>query len=228
LPVAVSLDKNLYFIIKINFMKKLPFIIMLFVLTTPAFNQESPQSLLNKQGVNILPERGEIAIAIDAVPFLGILTRDGTRPGFNFVQDIPAFGLKYFTSNTSAWRMNFRIGHISSKSSTNPEKSTSLGFGMGYEQRLGKSRVQGFYGIGGGVDYEYSRTYYGGLDYTGNSVVAIGAKGFFGVEVFIAAKLSIGGEFNWGPTFLDRKHGGHLFYLGHGNADGALMLNFYF
>ena len=219
-------------------MKKFSIIFLSLVLSTYAFSQEADNALYNRHGVNILPEKGEIAISIDAVPFLNLLNDRGAGVGFNYVHNIPAFGFKYFTSNTTALRLDFRIGYgsdkLTNRSHFEKESGGSFGFGIGHEKRLGSSRVQGFYGFGGGFLYEkIKHSNDGGRVSLDNSVFGIGANFFLGAEVFIATKLSIGGEFNWGPTYLINKDilsdtSTSGFIIGTGNAGGALMLNFHF
>jgi hypothetical protein len=105
--------------------------------------------------------------------------------------------------------------------------STNIHLGAGYEMRRGNGRLQGYYG--GMLTIDYARTNvnydYGnaitsefnspyttdfGANITGSGRITevknltnmgIGARGFIGVEYFFAPKISIGGEFGWGPAF---------------------------
>lgn len=104
-------------------------------------------------------------------------------------------------------------------------KNTNIIIGAGLEKRKGTSRVQGIYGamvtlgISGGKDvYTYgnsitsTNTNPTSHNFNGNingatrtlsqktgSGISFGVVGFVGAEFFIAPKLSLGGEFQWGP-----------------------------
>jgi hypothetical protein len=221
-------------------MKKFMFFVVLVCLCTPAFNQKRDSVLVTKHGMRILPEKGDIAIGIDAVPFLQLLKTNSSEPGFNFVNNVPAISLKYFNSDNSALRMKILIGYSSMKEGDEGldnfinYKSSSIGLNFGYEKRLGKSRVQGFIGAEGGIAYGKLKN----ID--DNEVVtlegttfAMGASFILGAEFFIAPKLSIGGEFTWGPRYMVAKNIDENmqmsdFTIGAGNANGALILAFHF
>lgn len=95
---------------------------------------------------------------------------------------------------------------------------------VGYEWRRGKSRLRGFYGVdgaiawsgGGSEHYEYGNqmtssnmaptSAWGNntrrtLSINYSSEFMIGARGFVGVEYFVAPKISIGTEFGWGVWY---------------------------
>jgi hypothetical protein len=222
-------------------MKKLFIITALVLLSIPAFNQVKDEGVLtNKYGVHILPEKGDISIGIDAVPFLNLLNNKGTSPGFNFVNNIPSISLKYFNSDNSALIMDILIGYTSFKegddnlSDFSQQTESSIGLNFGYEKRLGKTRVQGFYGLEGSVGFGKSK------EVTINDIVTLetssfelGASFIMGVEYFIAPKLSIRGKFSWGPQYriekdLDNESAVSGLYLGADNANGALILAFHF
>ncbi len=221
-------------------MKKISLILISVVLSLPAFNQENETVLQSKNNINILPEKGDIAIGIDAVPFLNLLNDKGTSPGFNFVNNIPAFSLKYFNTNNSALRMSFKIGYSLFKNGDdsfdrfNKESNGSFGINFGYEKRLGKSRVQGFYGFDGGFAFEISKhSNENDIVTLESSVFGIGAEFILGAEVFIMTKLSVGGQFSWGPSYLietdiSNNTAASGISLGANNANGALMLSFHF
>lgn len=222
-------------------MKKLLIITALVILSMPAFNQVKDDSVLtNKYGVPILPEKGDISIGIDAVPFLNLLNNKGTSPGFNFVNNIPSISLKYFNSDNSALIMDIGIGYTSVKdgemnlSDYTLDTKSSINVNFGYEKRLGKSRVQGFYGVeanfGFGKDKSVTINDIVTLE---TSAFRIGASFLIGAEVFVAPKLSVGGKFTWGPQYMiekdiDNDLATSYLFLGADNAGGALILAFHF
>jgi hypothetical protein len=140
-------------------------------LTNTIQAEESDTLILkSRKGEIILPEKGDWAIGMDAVPVLnylgGFLSNSGaTAPSVNFINAYPmTISGKYFTSNQQAIRARVRIGLVSSsvKNSvvdmvnTNIDtvysqdvrrhNSTNIMLAGGKEYRKGKSRLQGFYG----------------------------------------------------------------------------------
>lgn len=103
--------------------------------------------------------------------------------------------------------------------STENTGSSSYALGAGIEKRRGYNRLQGYYGgellLGIGtnktstkyeIDYTSEAEDAGYVEVgdtrtlvskTGNSFM-LGARGFIGVEYFVAPKISVGGEFGWG------------------------------
>jgi hypothetical protein len=132
------------------------------------------EPLISKGGHNILPEKGDIGLAIDAIPFtdfIGNLVKinSGTTFSSNLHIRPPEGGmiicLKYFTGAKTAVRAKFRIAY-----SSNSEKlsivddsdplgdlvydtriSSDMNFdvGIGLEKRRGRTRLQGLYGLEG-------------------------------------------------------------------------------
>jgi hypothetical protein len=99
----------------------------------------------------------------------------------------------------------------------NSEKVTQIGniIRAGLEKRRGSGRLQGIYGaelVLGYLQGEKRKFTYGnpieyqpGLPRTikienGNTFTA-GISGFAGIEYFFAPKISLGGEFHWGPQY---------------------------
>jgi hypothetical protein len=110
-------------------------------------------------------------------------------------------------------------------------KNSNISIGGGIEKRKGTGRVQGIYGAmaminfgrgasGGTNTYTYGNSFSStdptptthnfGSNIIGASRVTksttangfgIGVVGFIGAEYFIAPKLSLGAEFQWGPSF---------------------------
>ena len=149
-------------------MKKVIFTLMIALFAVAAV---TAQDLTSKKGVPILPEKGDYAIGIDAVPFFeyfgNMFHGESFNPGpsFNFTTAHPLtiYG-KYFKDAHTAYRAYVQIGYNSEtfKHLTIQDGSTSvppttvedkmtvsdmavqLGFGL--EKRRGKGRVQGIYG----------------------------------------------------------------------------------
>jgi len=130
----------------------------------------------NKRGVYLLPEAGDFALGVNAMPFLryaGNIFTSGVNypPFFSGVEDATIFA-KYFLADERAIRVRLSLGMENivnnspvtdqreylkpitddtrdiSKEVIDTEKISSFGFelGIGYEFRRGKGRVQGFYG----------------------------------------------------------------------------------
>lgn len=153
--------------------------------------------------------------------------------------------------------------------------STLINIGAGLEKRRGTGRVQGVYGaqavisyLGGGkTSYSYGNAFSPTITeptstsdfdlHTSSpsdsriilskqgSTFGLAVQAFGGVEYFIAPKISLGGEFSWGPSFTvsgqgktetetvngkkaTATGGGSSIALGTGNMGGTLRLNFFF
>ena len=221
-------------------MKNILFVIMLAGMSLPILSQETEDLLTNKNGVIILPEQGDISIGIDAVPFLNMLNDKGSSPGFNFVNNIPALSAKLFLSERSAVRLNLKIDFSLTKDGTQnftsfvQETNHNYGLTFGYERRLGKTRVQGFYGAEGGAFFGKGKIVDNDtIVFKETLSLGFGVDGFIGVEYFIAPKVSIGGQFSWGPTYLiDKDLENHTqsssIIVSTENLEGALILSFAF
>lgn len=211
-------------------------------------------TLVSKKGINILPEKGEIAIGIDAVPILyyigGIFSNNhASTPEFTYGSDFGGLAgiyVKYMLESDLAVRANFRFDFGSITDIYNVAKSTlaydpnapefvedlvttksnAIHIAIGLEKMRGKSRIQGKYGAsvifgynkytnsynyGNSITNEfntpetYNNTYVNGgrviKDYFDKGLY-LGVRGHLGIEIFIAPKLSIGGEF--GYSFIYR------------------------
>ncbi len=112
--------------------------------------------------------------------------------------------------------------------------TSSYGINMGHEWRFGSTRVQGFAGVQGGVFFAMEKTTDDNDDVLDEySSVGVGVEGFLGAEYFIAPKLSIGGQFAWGPTYsvsndILYEQKVTVFSIDADNVSGALILAFYF
>lgn len=127
------------------------------------------QDLTSKNGEPILPQAKNWAIGIDATR----LIKDAT---FNFVSSSQAITGKYFKDATTAYRVSARIGINNwttnervidrlaatstvvaypaaqpTKQNTWSRNATAFGLSFGVEKRRGNTRLQGIYGVEGGV-----------------------------------------------------------------------------
>jgi hypothetical protein len=88
---------------------------------------------------------------------------------------------------------------------------TNIGLTAGMEWRRGKTRLQGYYGVEGGLSVGGSginNTYGNNLSpynqdnrlivNNSGSSFGLGVRGFIGVEYFIFPKIAIAGELGWG------------------------------
>ena len=132
------------------------------------------EPLISKGGHNILPEKGDIGLAIDAIPFtdfIGNLVKINSGGVFNSNLHIspPEGGmiicLKYFTGNKTAVRAKFRISYNASTEKfaviddddplgdlvydTRIASDMNFDVGIGIEKRRGRTRLQGLYGLEG-------------------------------------------------------------------------------
>lgn len=127
------------------------------------------QSIVNKDGDTILPQKGQWGISLDATK----LIKDAR---FDFSSGTQAITVKYFKSNSTAIRIGARIG-VSSyvtkekeidrlaatstiiaypaaeplKTNTWTRTSTVWGISGGIEKRRGTGRLVGVYGVEGGL-----------------------------------------------------------------------------
>ena len=153
-------------------MKKIIGISMVFLCCHLSFSQG--EQIQNKNGVDILPRQGEIALGIDASPFLryigDIFGFDAANNSLNnnnkFLSDYfnsnTVYG-KYMLTNTTAIRANFRLTDqkytykykVFNDALNSPDSMvedimldeySEFNIGAGYEFRRGKGRIQGIYG----------------------------------------------------------------------------------
>jgi hypothetical protein len=175
---------------------KIYFIILVMGISAVTFaqsdslGQSGKSNLVSKKGIYILPQKGELALGIDAYPvfyYLGsVFSNDGaTPPSFDYGRPTGIYG-KYMLESDFAIRANFRFDFSSNSDIYVVPKST-LTFdplapqfvedevifhnnyahlGVGIEKLRGLSRVQGKYG---------AEIIFGYLEYTtdynyGNSI----------------------------------------------------------
>jgi len=236
-------------------MKRVIFSIGLcFCIGFTAIAQDSDATNTNKRGVYLLPEAGNFAIGIDAEPIFYYLgnffsTSLSDAPYFDSYKNT-VYG-KYFLRNNRALRtrLAFGMGNTTNKSyvtdhvkfladPTTEDKVIDIEhnlyfdveFGIGYEFRRGKGRVQGFYGgeisFGAGNEKQswcrgnymtsdvrtpftctnfttgaYSQQGTRTTEIKSGTMLFAGLSCFVGAEYFFAPKISIGGEFGLGVAF---------------------------
>jgi hypothetical protein len=131
--------------------------------------------MLSKRGERILPEQGEIALGIDAMPILGYFGdlfngfNGGNNANFGFVNGLyngNNIYVKYYLEDQVAIRGAVRIGYtnnidrefvtmnmdipdpLMTVTDVNVFNSTNIGVGADYLMYRGKGRVQGYFGGG--------------------------------------------------------------------------------
>ena len=150
-------------------MKKAIFTIVIAICTVAFINA---QDLTSKKGVPILPQAGDYSIGINAVPFFDFIGNafngnvGNNAPTWDFQKFSPmTISGKYFKDANTAYRVNFRIGNVSTTAKafvpdatasvtdslatvTNKftNTQTTIALGVGLEKRRGHGRVQGIYG----------------------------------------------------------------------------------
>ena len=114
------------------------------------------QNLVNKNGYNIIPEKGDISVGTDAssmINFFGnIFSGNSGNIDVNFNEG-SYIHIKHITSQKTAIRYN--IGAYFNAETEN----FSFGLGYGREYRKGNTRLQGFYGFQGFVGMHYEEEF---------------------------------------------------------------------
>ncbi|MDD2345910.1 MAG: hypothetical protein PHY85_07170 [Bacteroidales bacterium] len=165
-------------------MKHLTILICATLLSVGLFAQEV--DMLSKRGEMILPQQGEMALGIDAMPVFGYFGdlfngTVGNNTNFGFVNGLynaNTIYVKYYLEDQVAIRGAVRIGYenwidkefvtmdqqipdplvqVTDKYTFN---STNIGVGADYLMYRGKGRVQGYYGGGAFINYNSWRDSY--------------------------------------------------------------------
>lgn len=130
---------------------------------------------VSKKGEPFLPEAGEYALGVDAAPFLfylgNMFSSNGNQaPNAAFTNPQLAITLKMFKRDDLAYRYGLRLGLVSNTwNGFQPEFSnvatdnnvkdsynrtvSNVYVSYGIEKRKGQTRIQGFYGIEGGLGF---------------------------------------------------------------------------
>jgi len=203
--------------------------VMAFFSYQVAISQETESfSLISKKGVSILPESGDMALGINATPFLtyigGFFSDYGaSAPAFTFTAQNPGqIYVKKMLTDRKAIRLAFRLGLSQNTQpvGTDPDvnikyvnSAAALGLQVALENAfLYKSRVRGYYGAGimitkdpyeaelgtGTISYKDADDSDNNWKEKGGITIGGGIGGILGVEVFFAPKISLAGEYNIG------------------------------
>lgn len=161
------------------------------------FGNMLSQPITTKDGLPVLPQRGDWSIGIDATRLLKL-------DGFNFVSGSNAIMGRYMRDSLNAYRFGVRLGFHNNVSkafvedrlaASNPTQtfpaavprrenvwrrtSTLIGLSYGIEKRRGLTRLQGIYGIEGSVFLSASRdkfTYANKLNTSPTTPVSVDAR----------------------------------------------------
>ena len=175
------------------------------------FSISFSQSLLNKNGQNILPVEGDISIGTDAssmINFFGNIFSSTTNSIDVSFDDGSYIYVKKMEKDNVATR--YKLG-----ANFNAEtENFSFGLGYGKEYRKGTTRLQGFYGYQGFV----------GMTYNGEMTTSLNPGLFIGCEYFLLSKIAIGAEYSYGPILSISEE---IDFILNGHT-GFLRMNFYF
>lgn len=134
---------------------------------------------VSKKGEPFLPEAGEYGLGVDAAPFLfylgNMFSSNGNQaPNAAFNNPQLAIALKMFKRDDLAYRYGLRLGLVSNSwngfqpefsniATDNNVKDTynrtvsNIYVSYGVEKRKGHTRIQGFYGLEGGLGFGTER-----------------------------------------------------------------------
>lgn len=159
-------------------MKKISLIVCALFFVSGIFAQEV--DMMSKRGEKILPEQGEMALGIDAMPILGFFGdmfngyNLGNNATFGFMSGLYANNViyvKYYLEDQVAIRGALRLGFTNfidkelvtanqavpdplvQVTDVNIVNSTRIGLGADYLKYRGKGRVQGYFGGGAFINY---------------------------------------------------------------------------
>lgn len=173
---------------------------------------------------------------------------NNTGAGLDWATPFVIQGKKLVDANT-AYRAQVRLGFGSNKVTNevvdlnnannmvedvvkNSYNAINLGFGL--EKRVGSTRIVGVYGaqlnvgLGGNKQtFEYGNTIVAGqvrqTEVKGGSTFNVGLSAFAGVEWFVAPKVSLSGEYQWGVRMASTGYGETTTEVGGG--DGTTVNN---
>jgi len=153
-------------------MKVLLTIISIAIVATSFAQDVAPEKVVNKNGVAILPEAGDIAVGIDMVPFMnyvGNIANQTANNSYNgrFLSNGSTLFAKYFLQKDMAVRGRLMISNTTNQYKQYVQDDAALYadpnsadmvvdvrkyvahdyiLGVGVEKRRGKGRLQGFFG----------------------------------------------------------------------------------
>ena len=208
------------------------------------------------------PVRGDIGLGLDATGPLNYLGRMFTSnnsfslsPTNGYASPFGFYARK-FTKDNQALRAAVNLNYENTSKLSGSVETTTLKnnvqIGLGKEWRKGTGRIQGFYGamvnlgyIGGSVNAVTTNPFNNTSTFVKNiqgNIMYFGLSGFLGAEYFIAPKLGLGAEFNYGLTYAmegkssretnssttENKDGGSTIQLGGSSYAPSIVLNLYF
>ena len=201
---------------------------------------------VSKKGEPFLPEAGEYALGVDAAPFLmylgNIFSDDGSdAPNATFTNPQLAISLKMFRRADLAYRAKVRLGIMSNSwtgfqpefsntatdntvKDTSSRTTTNIFVSYGFEKRKGQTRIQGYYGVEGGVGLatETHNFKYGNTIEANNTVPA---RTEFEL-VYQENPETISSNFGDNNSFVTKYNLGTMFMLGARAFVGAEMFIF--
>jgi len=152
-------------------MRKLIYVFVLILIVGQTYAQEgtNDSGFVSKRGLEILPKAGDIALGIDAAPFLNYVgnmfnNSVGNTMKFNFMNATNTIFGKYYLDDHSAVRAFYRFANTSNldreyvlydQDIPDPEvvvadtqlaKNSFFAIGLGYEMHRGQGRLHGVYG----------------------------------------------------------------------------------
>lgn len=165
------------------------------------------------------PRAGNFGVGIAANPFFQYIgnffgkTHINTAPSANLASNYHLFG-KYFTSDNSALRVGLHFNYRVESNFFGPDDQNRLnesgfliGLALGFENRFGSERIQGFFGPSVGAGYSAARDRYSYdegpiqgaiLERSYGTDLSLALGGFAGVEYFVWSNFAIGTELGLG------------------------------
>jgi hypothetical protein len=185
------------------------------------------------------PRAGNFGVGIAANPFFQYIgnffgkTHVNTAPSANLASNYHLFG-KYFTSDNSALRAGLHLNYGVESTFFGPDDENRLnetallfGLALGFENRFGSERIQGFFGPSLGVGYSTERDIYSYdatpvqgsiLERSYGTDLSFALGGFAGVEYFIWSNFAIGTELGLGLN-VSTSGKGRIEYQGMDDAE---------
>lgn len=211
--------------------------------------EEEAEPLRAKNGQLIIPEKGRFGVGVNVVPFMHWLGNTFNANSNNTYASSGRLGhmlgssvimARYFLSDKTALRIALgfnvanvtetryvvRDGYLGTDNEVADTRTIAQGkyvLSLGYEGRVGKKRLRGYYGVDflvgfkndGAYVYQYGNDYrktnsmptttnWGGNVFSSNERVlsqntrvtlSAGVRPFLGVEYFFAPHVSVGAEF---------------------------------
>ncbi len=220
-------------------MKQLTILICAIFLSVGLFAQEV--DMLSKRGESILPQQGDIALGIDAMPVLGFFGdlfngfATGNNANFAFINGIfnanNLIYVKYYLEDDIAVRGAVRLGYVNTidrefvtmdqtipdplvtVTDVNTFNSTNIGVGGDFLMYRGKGRIQGYYG--GGAFFNYN-SWTDTFNYGNEMTTEFNSPAFY--------DFGLGAEVSGGSRVLETYNNGALGVV----ARGVIGVEYFF